>query len=42
MKDKKEQFGIITEQGDLGLGFSIPKNKEEQEKIKKTVNKSKQ
>lgn len=30
-KDKSQQYGIITEQGDLGLGFSALNNKTKKE-----------
>lgn len=43
-KNKSQQYGVITEQGDLGLGFSALNNKtkkelDEAEKRKKDLEK---
>jgi|BioPla2DNA2_1021312.scaffolds.fasta_scaffold00470_2 hypothetical protein len=39
MSEKGEQIGIITEIGDLGLGFD-PLSEQDQEKIKLETNKN--
>ena len=38
MKNKDLEFGVITEQGDLGLGFNVP-NESDQEVMRRNKEK---